>query len=225
MRILAFGLSEPATVETDAGPAFFEPLSQVPSELKSVTEIVPGSKGLLNQDFTPDRLQQELEKNGYPVIHLATHGKFGIDAEETFLVTGNKVGEHRQASRAIERFNEKLTMNELYQVINSIRDRDSWIELLTLTACETAVGSDREALGLAGISIQAGAKSVVASLWTVDDAATVQLIAKFYQSWRGGVSKAKALQAAQIAWIEAHRQGLYNHPGYWAPFILVGNWL
>jgi CHAT domain-containing protein len=225
VRILAFGLSESATVETDTGPAFFEPLSQVPSELKSVTAILPGSKGLLNQDFTPARLQHELEKNAYPVIHLATHGKFGIDAEETFLVTGNKVEENRQASRAIERFNEKLTMNELYQAINNIRDRDSRIELLTLTACETAVGSDREALGLAGISIQAGAKSAVASLWTVDDAATVQLIAKFYQSWRGGVSKAKALQVAQIVWIEAHRQGLYNHPGYWAPFILVGNWL
>jgi CHAT domain-containing protein len=94
-----------------------------------------------------------------------------------------------------------------------------------LTACETAVGSDREALGLAGISLQAGAQSAIASLWKVDDAATVQLIVTFYQRWQGGLSKAKALQAAQIAWLQAHQQELYSHPGYWAPFILIGNWL
>lgn len=224
-RVLAFGLTEPATVETAAGPAFFEPLSGVESELKSVTTIMSGSKELLDKEFTPDRLQQELEKNAYPVIHLATHGKFGIDARETFLVTGNKVGEIRQKSARNEGFNQKLTMNELYQFISNTRNKDSRIELLTLTACETAVGSDREALGLAGISLQAGAQSAIASLWKVDDAATVQLIAKYYQSWQGGLSKAKALQAAQIAWLEAHQKELYSHPGYWAPFILIGNWL
>ncbi len=225
MRVLAFGLTEPATVETDAGPAFFEPLSQVKSELKNVTTIMSKSQGLLDRDFTSSRLQQELEKDAYPVIHLATHGKFGIDARETFLVTGNKVRENRQKSPTTERYNEKLTMNELYQVISNTRQKDTPIELLTLTACETAVGSDREALGLAGISLQAGAQSAIASLWKVDDAATVQLIVTFYQRWQGGLSKAKALQAAQIAWIEAHQQELYSHPGYWAPFILIGNWL
>ncbi len=225
MRVLAFGLTEPATVETAAGPAFFEPLSGVESELKSVTTIMSGSKELLDKDFTPFRLQQELEKNAYPVIHLATHGKFGIDARETFLVTGNKVGEIGPKSATNEGFNQKLTMNELYQFISNTRNKDSQIELLTLTACETAVGSDREALGLAGISLQAGAQSAIASLWKVDDAATVQLIAKFYQSWQGGLSKAKALQAAQIAWLQSHQNELYSHPGYWAPFILIGNWL
>jgi CHAT domain-containing protein len=170
-------------------------------------------------------LQQELEKNAYPVIHLATHGKFGIDARETFLVTGNKVGEIRQKSATNEGFNQKLTMNELYQLISNTRNKDSRIELLTLTACETAVGSDREALGLAGISLQAGAESAIASLWQVDDVATVQLIAKFYQSWRSGLQKAKALQMAQIDWLKAHQKELYSHPGYWAPFVLIGNWL
>ena len=225
MRVLAFGLTEPATVETAAGPAFFEPLSGVESELKSVTTIMSGSKELLDKDFTPDRLQQELEKKAYPVIHLATHGKFGIDARETFLVTGNKVGEIGPKSATNEGFNQKLTMNELYQFISNIRNKDSRIELLTLTACETAVGSDREALGLAGISLQAGAQSAIASLWKVDDAATVQLIAKYYQSWQSGLSKAKALQSAQIAWLQSHQKELYSHPGYWAPFILIGNWL
>jgi len=66
----------------------FRSLSHVELELNSIKTILPGSKQLLNEDFTPDRLKQELKQNAYPVIHLATHGKFGIDSRETFLVTG-----------------------------------------------------------------------------------------------------------------------------------------
>ncbi|MBD0303203.1 MAG: CHAT domain-containing protein, partial [Tolypothrix sp. T3-bin4] len=141
LRILAFGLTQAATVETDAGVKFFEPLSQVKLELKTITTSLPQSKGLLDQDFTPERLQQELEKNTYPVIHIATHGKFGIDDRETFLVTGEKVAANPQKSRKPETYNEKLTITDLYQLISNTRDRNNPIELLTLTACETAVGS------------------------------------------------------------------------------------
>ncbi|MEH2252810.1 CHAT domain-containing protein [Nostoc sp.] len=225
LRILAFGLTQAATVETDAGEKFFEPLGQVKLELKTITTSLPKSKGLLDQDFTPERLQQELEKNTYSVIHLATHGKFGIDDRETFLVTGKKVEVNHQKSGKAETYNEKLTITDLYQLINNSRDRNNPIELLTLTACETAVGSDRETLGLAGIAIQAGSQSAIGSLWKVDDAATAQLIAKFYQSWHSGLSKARALQVTQIDWLQAHQQQLESHPGYWAPFILIGNWL
>ncbi|MEH2358480.1 CHAT domain-containing protein [Nostoc sp.] len=225
LKILAFGLTQAATVETDAGTKSFQPLSQVKLEIKTITTSLPKSKGLLDQDFTPDRLQQELQKNTYPVIHIATHGKFGIDDRETFLVTGKKVEANYQKSRRTEIYNEKLTITELYQLISTSRDRNRPIELLTLTACETAVGSDRETLGLAGIAIQAGSESAMASLWKIDDTATAQLIAKFYQSWHSGLSKAKALQATQIAWLQAHQQQLESHPGYWAPFILIGNWL
>ncbi len=225
LKILAFGLTQAATIETDAGAKYFEPLSQVKLELKTITTSLPKSKGLLDQDFTPERLQQELEKNTYSVIHLATHGKFGIDDRETFLVTGKKVEANNQKSGRTETYNEKLTITDLYQLISNTRDRNHPIELLTLTACETAVGSDRETLGLAGIAIQAGSKSAMASLWKVDDTATVQLIAKFYQSWHSGLSKAKALQATQIAWLQTHQHQLESHPGYWAPFILIGNWL
>ncbi|QFS50094.1 CHAT domain-containing protein [Nostoc sphaeroides] len=225
LHVLAFGLTQSATVETDAGSKNFEPLTQVKSELKAITTSLPKSKGLLDQDFTPERLQQELEKNTYPIIHLATHGKFGIDDRETFLVTGKKVAVNRQKSLPSEIYNETLTLNDLYQLINTSHGQKKPIELLTLTACETAIGSDRETLGLAGIAIQAGSQSAIASLWKVDDAATAQLIAKFYQSWHSGMSKAKALQKAQIAWLQKHQQQLESHPGYWAPFILIGNWL
>ncbi|MEH2371604.1 CHAT domain-containing protein [Nostoc sp.] len=225
LRVLAFGLTEAATVETDAGAKFFQPLSQVKLELKTITKSLPQSMGLLDQDFTTERLQQELAKNTYPVIHLATHGKFGIDDRETFLVTGKKVKVNYQKSRRPETYNQKLTISDLYQLISNTRDRNHPIELLTLTACETAVGSDRETLGLAGIAIQAGSQSAMASLWKIDDAATAQLIAKFYQNWHSGLSKARALQATQIAWLKTHQQQLESHPGYWAPFILIGNWL
>ncbi|MBD0265505.1 MAG: CHAT domain-containing protein, partial [Tolypothrix sp. Co-bin9] len=218
-------LTQEATVETDAGAKFFEPLSQVKLELKTITTSLPKSKGLLDQDFTSERLQQELEKNTYPIIHIATHGKFGIDDRETFLVTGKRVEANPQKSRRAETYNERLSITDLYELISNNRDRNNPIQLLTLTACETAVGSDRETLGLAGIAIQAGSQSAMASLWKIDDAATAQLIAKFYQSWHSGLSKAKALQATQIAWLQAHQQQLESHPGYWAPFILIGNWL
>ncbi|MEH2327553.1 CHAT domain-containing protein [Nostoc sp.] len=141
-----------------AGSKFFEPLTQVQSELKAITTSLPKSKGLLDRDFTLERLQEELEKNTYPIIHLATHGKFGIDDRETFLVTGKKVAVNRQKSLPSKIYNEKLTLNDLYQLINRTYPQNKPIELLTLTACETAVGSDRETLGLAGIAIQAGSQ-------------------------------------------------------------------
>lgn len=226
LRVLAFGLTKKATVVIpDEGQRTFDTLREVKSEINIITTIIPGSKGLLDENFTPNSLKQELQKNAYPIIHLATHGKFGIDSRETFLVTGKLVERNNQKAAPSDRYNEKLTMNQLYQIISSTRHSDKPIELLTLSACETAVGSDRDALGIAGISIQAGSQSAMASLWQVDDQATAQIITQFYQSLRGGLSRAKALQTAQKAWLAEHPNGLYSHPAYWAPFILVGNWL
>lgn len=96
--------------------------------------------------------------------------------------------------------------------------------MLALTACQTAVGDDRAALGLAGVAVQAGVRSALASLWSIQDAPTVTLVTKFYASLHNsGVSKAEALRAAQQALISAG--GEDAHPAYWAPFILIGNWL
>ena len=99
------------------------------------------------------------------------------------------------------------------------------MELLTLTACETAVGNNRSALGLAGVAIQAGAKSAIASLWAINDAATAQFASDFYaQLLSDSKSKAEALQAAQLKFIneEGSRS---KHPAYWSSFVLIGNWL
>jgi CHAT domain-containing protein len=214
LRVLGFGLTQPSVVE---GPLFFESLGFVQSELGLVQRIFPGSKGLVDQSFTRDRLQQELQQNNFPIVHLATHGKFGIDSRDTFLVTGKQSSSPTADNRT---YNEKLTINQLYQILRDVR-RDNPLELLTLTACETAVGSDRDALGIAGISLQAGARSAVASLWQVDDQSTAQLITQFYQNLRQGMSRAQALQLTQRTWL---RDNPNSHPGYWAALILIGNW-
>ena len=95
----------------------------------------------------------------------------------------------------IKQYNEKLTMNKLYKFIRVRRNNS--LEMLTLTACETAVGRDRDTLGIAGLSLQAGARSIVVSLWQVDDESTAKLIGSFYEHLREGMSRAKALSIAQ----------------------------
>jgi len=97
------------------------------------------------------------------------------------------------------------------------------VELLTLSACETAAGDDRAALGLAGVAIKAGARSALATLWTVNDPAAAQVVSDFYRALRDpALSKAKALQQAQVATLKDVR---YRHPNYWSAFLLIGNWL
>jgi CHAT domain-containing protein len=207
LRVLGFGLTKASAI----GSTSFEPLSFVKNELDRITKTLPGSKEFVDEAFTVDRLKQELTQNAFPIVHLATHGKFGIDSRDTFLVTGKQV----------QNDNEKLTMNQFYQILQTIGKP---LELLTLTACETAVGSDRDALGIAGISLQAGAKSAIASLWQVDDRATAELIGQFYQNLSQGMGRAKALQTSQKSWLATHAD-MQQHPGYWAALMLVGNWL
>ena len=205
LRALAAGLTKDAIVEGRT----YEALTNVRQEISQVEAQIPASKQLLNEDFTRDRLQDELIHTVYPIIHIATHGEFGSVPEGTFLVTGN---------------NEKLTIADLNNVIRSVAHGPETVELLTLTACDTASGDDLAALGLAGVALQAGVRSALASLWSINDAATVTLVTKFYEEWRNtGMGKAEALGAAQKSLIAVGKK--YAHPYYWAPLILVGNWL
>jgi CHAT domain-containing protein len=204
LRALALGLTQRATVDGRQ----FQALANVTEEIREVETQIPGSKQLLDQNFTRDQLQQELKQHDYSIIHIATHGEFAADPENTFLVMGN---------------NQKLTLNELDRLIRSTTSRQETIELLTLTACQTAAGDDRAALGLAGVAVQAGAKSAIASLWFINDAATAQLATDLYSHLhQPNTTKAQALQTAQLALIESG--GQFSHPAYWAPFVLVGNW-
>ncbi|MGA7933088.1 MAG: CHAT domain-containing protein [Kovacikia sp.] len=205
LRALALGLTKAVTLPDRS----FEELDNVATEMRQVKAKMPDSKLLIDSEFTSQQLEQELSKQTYPIIHIATHGEFGTDPADTFLVTGD---------------DQKLTINQLDEIIRRTVRGNRTVELLTLTACQTAVGDDRSALGLAGVAIQAGVSSALASLWFVDDAATAQIATQFYAGLlTPQLSKAEALQAAQIAQIK--KGGKAAHPAYWAPFILVGNWL
>jgi CHAT domain-containing protein len=115
-------------------------------------------------------------------------------------------------------------MNTLESLIRPSQYRGRPVELLVLSACQTAAGDDRAALGLAGVAVKAGARTVLASLWFVNDQSTSTLISEVYQELRraSSVSKARALQAAQVKMLNDRR---YRHPCYWSPFLIIGNWL
>ncbi|MFL9458602.1 MULTISPECIES: CHAT domain-containing tetratricopeptide repeat protein [Nostocales] len=190
-------------------------LPKVSSEIKNVQQLFPNSKVLVNSSFNRNNLGKELKKTAYPIIHIATHAQFGIIAEDTFLVAGD---------------NDKLTIKELENTLRQVNGGLNSVELLTLTACQTAVGDDRATLGLAGVALQVGVKSALATLWSVNDDSTFHLISAFYDNFRkSGVSKAEALRQAQLKLINAKKidslNDQYDNPAYWAPFILSGNWL
>jgi CHAT domain-containing protein/lipopolysaccharide biosynthesis regulator YciM len=182
----------------------FAPLPNVQDEVQEVHQILGGTK-LLDQDFTSKGVQDRLKNHKYRVVHMATHGRFGADADSTFLLT----------------YRDRITLNTLDQVLQTRRTNQP-IELLTLSACQTAAGNDRSALGIAGLAVRAGVKSAVATLWFINDEATVPLVEEFYkQLLKPNITKAEALQQAQIKMIGDIQ---YNHPAVWSPFILIGNW-
>jgi CHAT domain-containing protein/tetratricopeptide (TPR) repeat protein len=195
LKALMLGLSE----SRDG----FPPLPAVEKELQQIQAIVPGTV-LLNQKFTGESLRQQINAVPYPVVHLATHGKFSSSADNTFILTWDG------------RINVKQ-LDGFLRVRNQARGRA--IELLVLSACETASGDRRATLGIAGVAVRAGARSTLATLWPVQDVATATMMAQFYRELATH-GKSEALRRAQISLSQN-----FKHPYYWAPFVLVGNWL
>jgi CHAT domain-containing protein len=120
-------------------------------------------------------------------------------------------------------------MSELRAIIGANRARGEVLDLLVLSACDTAVGDDEASLGLAGAAVEAGARSALASVWQVDDVATYELMKGFYRRYRSGESKSQALQAAQLEFLDEQSPLLKAHPEfrdpvYWAAFTLIGAW-
>ena len=94
---------------------------------------------------------------------------------------------------------------------------------MVLSACQTAEGDDRAALGLAGMAIRSGARSTLATLWSVNDGSTAALMTEFYNELSNGeLTKAEALRRAQIKILQTPE---YSHPYFWSAFVLIGNWL
>ena len=198
IKILLAGISE-SRLGMAALPA-------IPNELASIQNLLGGDV-LLNKSFTVDSFKKALSDKQVSIVHIASHGSF----------TGNENGNFLLA------YDGKLSINQLNKSIGQTKFRKNPVELLVLSACETAVGDEKAALGLAGAAIQAGARSVMGSLWSVSDEGTAQLIEEFYRQLKDpSISKAEALKRAQTKLMQNET---FQHPYFWSPFLMINNWL
>ncbi len=187
---VTFGLS--------SSVAGLQPLPGVLSEVNAVAEFT-NTQPFLNEVFTFDNLQKVLQTD-QPLVHLATHGRFGGSAEQTWL----------------QAFDGKISLFELESLLLST---DNPINLLFLSGCETAVGNTRSILGAGGLALRAGVHNVISSLWRVDDFESTDLIIAFYKYYQLGLSPESALRQAQLNLLEKSR----NHPSQWAGFVVISN--
>ncbi|NJN32863.1 MAG: CHAT domain-containing protein [Synechococcales cyanobacterium RM1_1_8] len=184
----------------------FAPLKYVAQELQDIFAAIPG-KLLLDDQFTHQQLASQILKSKAPIVHIATHGQFGAQAEETFVLA----------------WNERINLEQLSNILHSRMAQGLLpTDLLVLSACETAVGDEASSLGLAGMAVRSGARSTLASLWSVDDQSTAALMGEFYQQLsQPDVAKAEALRQTQLAMLQ---HPIYRHPYYWSAFVLLGDW-
>ena len=211
-------------------------LPTMPIELKTILRSPRHGESYLNEQFTIDNfIAQNSRETPFSIVHLGTHAEF-------------KAGDLNNSY--IQFYNEKLKMPQLQE----LSDRLGWntdatpVELLVLSACETALGDEEAELGFAGLAVQAGAKSALASLWYVSDLGTLALMGEFYDQLGDSLVKAEALRQTQLQMIQGkvkidNRQvELSNgerldlpkdfpagtlslsHPYYWSAFTLIGNW-
>lgn len=217
-RVLAMGASE-----------FQEkmPLPGVEVELSAIVPEVWQGKAFLNQNFTIANLKAERQQDPVEIVHLATHAEFREGSPD----------------RSYIQFSDRqLSLDRLEE----LGWRDPPVELLVLSACQTALG-DREAeLGFAGLAVQSGVKTAIASLWSVSDVGTLALMSEFYQQLKTAPIKVEALRQAQLAMIRGDIRfeggtlvnsgsaielppnlqfGGVNmaHPYYWAAFVAIGS--
>jgi filamentous hemagglutinin family protein len=204
------------------------PLPAVPVELETITPKLWRGKSFLNEGFTLNNLKSQRANQPFGIIHLATHGEFKPGAP---------------SNSYIQLFDTQLKLNQLRQL--------GWnnppVELLVLSACRTAVGDEDAELGFAGLAVQAGVKSAVASLWYVSDEGTLGLMTEFYRQLKVAPIKAQALRDAQLAMMKGqvrlsrghlHESGeklplppelaklgdkSLEHPYYWAAFTMIGS--
>ncbi|HBB33691.1 MAG TPA: hypothetical protein DDZ80_19480 [Cyanobacteria bacterium UBA8803] len=201
LTVLTAGVSE----ERKVNERKFDPLPNVVEELQKIGNLVP-SQSLLNPQFTQANLQTEIETGIFSAIHIATHGNFSSDPEETYILAYNQLLKSKDLNNLLRTNDQKPAQR---------------VELLVLSACETAQGDNRATLGLAGIAVKSGASSTLATLWQVSDRSTAELMEQFYKELTNpNLTKSQALHQAQLALFKK-----YKSPYNWAPYVLVGNWL
>jgi CHAT domain-containing protein len=203
---------------TTNAPSFeqegFSTLDNVADELAGIRNQLTLTQSLENQEFVQENIRNQINREPFNLVHIATHGKFSSNPQQTFLLD----------------WSGRINVQDLDNLLRANEpNRTTAIELLVLSACETATGDKRAALGLAGIAVRAGARSTLATLWQVNDASTAEFMQRFYQQLKEPqLSKAEALRQTQIAFLTEYPDDPdkdYLRPYHWAPFILVGNWL
>jgi CHAT domain-containing protein len=186
----------------------FSAIPEVAGELERVSGLYAQRQVLLNGQFTSEAIRTSLTNSTADIVHLASHGEFLGRAGGCFLLTHDG----------------RVTLDDLEVMIRPRKYVGTPVNLLCLSACRTAAGDDRAALGLAGASVKSGARSVLATLWYVKDDSTAEIMTGFHRYLRDhpkGRGKAEALRHAQLEFLQRDRS---THPTRWAPFILVGSW-
>jgi CHAT domain-containing protein len=189
------------------GNQAFSALPGVKQEVNEVSTTVPATI-LLDRQSTTKALQTQVTTQPFSIVHLATHGQFSSKPEETFILT----------------WDGRLDVKQLNTLLgNRNLPNSPPLELLVLSACQTAKGDKRAALGLAGVAVRSGARSTLATLWTVSDESTAKFMEQFYKElFTPNMTRAEAVRIAQLHLLKTPE---FAHPYFWAPFILVGNWL
>jgi CHAT domain-containing protein len=184
-------------------------LRSVSREINEVRAVYP-CRELLDDQFTQDKFQQDLDRSRYGIVHIATHGEFKSDSAQTFILTHGG----------------RMDLDALSQLITPNQYRGAPVQLLTLSACETAAGDDRAALGLGGVALKAGARTVMATLWSVNDRVSAELVGDFYRRLHqsGDRAKAAALRGAQLQFLGDAKFRRFRHPCYWSAYLIIGDW-
>jgi CHAT domain-containing protein len=213
------------------GTSKFDNLPSLPGVAIELETIVPklwSGRKITDLDFTVANLQDVHQREGFEIIHIASHSEFTSGSPEDSFI---QFSDRRLSLAQINELNLELPP----------------VDLLVLSACQTALGDENAEYGFAGLAMQAGVKSALASLWSIDDAGTVVLMSDFYQQLKSTPSKSAALRQAQVNLLQrkifvkdAQIQGLdvavdlaqlsldnqnqdFTHPYYWAGFTLIGN--
>ncbi|MFN6486103.1 MULTISPECIES: CHAT domain-containing protein [unclassified Nostoc] len=204
LQVLVGGLVQPPSEFRQ-----FPSLPEIKSEFNLIAKTGVATTKLLDKDFTSQELKGKISSIPFNIVHLATHGQFSSRLEETFILAADGPINVTDFDLLLRR------RDEIYS---------QPLELLVLSACQTAEGDNRATLGLAGVAVRAGARSTMASLWNVGDRSTAILVGEFYRELVSAkVTKAEALRRAQVTLLQKYPN--YSRPGYWAAYVLVGNWL
>ncbi|MCG9893566.1 MAG: CHAT domain-containing protein [Thermosynechococcaceae cyanobacterium MS004] len=226
-KMLGMGISQATGGQT--------PLPSVAVEVPTLTSKIWGGTGYLDQQSTIAQFQALTQQERFGIIHLATHALFNPGKVEQSY---------------IQFWNERLTLPQLREIsLNQKWTSAPNIELLVLSACQSALGNDQAELGFTGLAVQSGVKTAVGSLWSVSDEGTLGLMSEFYRGLKTAPVRAAALRQAQLGLLQGQvkvvdgqlqlkdgtlvplpaaaaqqKNVSFTHPYYWSAFTMIGNW-